>query len=142
MILFVGKQEKGFFAEEQGVEAYIAPALHIETQADELLKYKEKVETIIYDIEQYADEPEEIVLWIRRIEEALKIRTIIFAAGYSPRSTIIKMLWEASVKNFIFSIYLGEQKADLEYCLSGYFENFGYEEKRGISFEDECPGEE
>ncbi len=142
MILFVGKQEKGFFAEEQGVEAYIAPALHIETQADELLKYKEKVETIIYDIEQYADEPEEIVLWIRRIEEALKIRTIIFAAGYSPRSTIIKMLWEAGVKNFIFSIYLGEQKADLEYCLSGYFENFGYEEKRGISFEDECPGEE
>lgn len=52
------------------------------------------------------------------------------------------MLWDAGVKNFIFSIYLGDQKEDLEYCLTGYYENFGYEEKRGFSFEEEEEKEE
>ena len=61
----------------------------------------------------------------------------IFAAGYSPKSTVCRMLWDAGVKNFIFSIYLGDQKEDLEYCLTGYYENFGYEEKRDITFSSE-----
>lgn len=143
MFIFVGKPEKGFFAEEQAEKVeYIAPALHIEEQTEELLKYKEEVKVVIYDIEQYIDEPDALVQWINRIEDALKVKSIIYAAGYSPQSTVCKMLWEAGIKNFIFSIYLGDQKEDLEYCLNGYFENFGYEEKRGISFIDENMEEE
>lgn len=138
MLLFVGNKEKGFFTEEAGEKvAYIDEALHIENQTEEILRFKEEVTVVIYDIEQYADEAKELVHWINRIEDALKIKTIIFAAGYSPQSTVCRMLWDAGVKNFIFSIYLGEQKEDLEYCLSGYYENFGYKEKRGFSFDKE-----
>ena len=136
MLLFVGKKEKGFFTEETGEKVeYIDEALHIKDQAEAILRFNEEATVVIYDIEQYADEAKELVHWINRIEDALKIKTIIFAAGYSPKSTVCRMLWDAGVKNFIFSIYLGDQKEDLEYCLAGYYENFGYEEKRGFSFE-------
>lgn len=143
MLLFVGKKEKGFFTEEtkEKVE-YIDEALHIKDQAEAILRFNEEATVVIYDIEQYADEAKELVHWINRIEDALKIKTIIFAAGYSPKSTVCRMLWDAGVKNFIFSIYLGDQKEDLEYCLTGYYENFGYEEKRGFSFEEEEEKEE
>lgn len=137
MLLFAGRKEKGFFIEERETVTYIEPELHIEMQAGQILPYKEQAETIVYDIEQYADEPECVVSWIKKIEEALMVRTIIYAPGFSSRSTLIRLLWDAGIKNFIFSIYLGDQKEDLEYCLSGYYENFGYEEKRGISFSEE-----
>lgn len=142
MLLFVGKTEKGFFTEERETVIYIEPELHIEAQAEQILPFKEQAETIVYDIEQYADEPECIVSWIKKIEEALRVRTIIFAPGFSPKSTLIHLLWDAGIKNFIFSIYLADQKEDLEFCLSGYYENFGYEEKRGISFSEEKEEEE
>ena len=143
MLLFVGKKEKGFFTEETGEKVeYIDEALHIKDQAEAILRFNEEATVVIYDIEQYADEAKELVHWINRIEDALKIKTIIFAAGYSPQSTVCRMLWDAGVKNFIFSVYLGEQKEDLEYCLTGYYENFGYEEKRGFSFEEEEEKEE
>lgn len=138
MLLFVGKKEKGFFTEETGEKVeYIDEALHIKDQAEAILRFNDEATVVIYDIEQYADEAKELVHWINRIEDALKIKTIIFAAGYSPQSTVCRMLWDAGVKNFIFSIYLGDQKEDLEYCLTGYYENFGYKEKRGFSFEEE-----
>lgn len=121
MLLFVGKKEKGFFTEETGEKVeYIDEALHIKDQAEAILRFNEEATVVIYDIEQYADEAKELVHWINRIEDALKIKTIIFAAGYSPKSTVCRMLWDAGVKNFIFSIYLGDQKEDLEYCLTGY----------------------
>lgn len=143
MLLFVGKKEKGFFTEETGEKVeYIDEALHIKDQAESILRFNEEATVVIYDIEQYADEAKELVHWINRIEDALKIKTIIFAAGYSPKSTVCRMLWDAGMKNFIFSIYLGDQKEDLEYCLTGYYENFGYEEKRGFSFEEEEEKEE
>ena len=89
MLLFVGKKEKGFFTEEtkEKVE-YIDEALHIKDQAEAILRFNEEATVVIYDIEQYADEAKELVHWINRIEDALKIKTIIFAAGYSPKSTV------------------------------------------------------
>lgn len=142
MILFVGKKEKGFFAEEKGRVAYIEPELHVEAQSEQILLYKEEVDTIIYDIEQYADEAEVIVSWVKKIEEALQVRTIIFSPGFSPKSEVIHLLWSAGIKNYIFTVYLADQKEDLEYCLSGYYETFGYKEKRGISFLEEEEKEE
>lgn len=139
MIVFVGSKEKGFFCEEiaEGKEMeirYINSSLHIEEQAERILDYKEEAEAVLYDIEQYADESENLVQWILRIQDAIGAKTIIYAAGYSPQSTIIQLLYEKGIKNYIFSLYLGEQKEDLNLCLNGYYENFGYEEKRGISF--------
>lgn len=147
MILFVGNKEKGFFCEEiaetrKDEFQYITADLRIENQAEHILRFKEEATAIVYDIEQYANEPEEIVKWIIRIQDAIGVKSIIFAAGYSPSSNVIKLLHDAGIKNFIFSIYLGDQKEDLEYCLDGYFESFGYEEKRGITFSEVTVDEE
>lgn len=142
MILFVGTKEKGFFCEDVAGERkmevrYVATDLHIENQAQDILRYKEQAKIIVYDIEQYADEPEVLVQWMIKIQDAIGIKSVIFAPGFSPQSTIIQLLYEKEIKNFIFSIYLGEQKEDLGLCMDGYFESFGYKEKRGFSFEIE-----
>lgn len=139
MIIFVGNKEKGFFCEEiaerRNMEMqYIGAELHIENQAENIPKYKEEASVIIYDLEQYVDEPDEIVRWVIRIQDALGIKSVIFAPGYSPQSNVIQALYNSGISNYIFSVYLGEQKEDLELCLDGYYESFGYEEKRGISF--------
>lgn len=151
MVVFVGNKEKGFFCEEIAEKRkmqmqYICSDLHIENQAGSISRYKEEASAVIYDLEQYADEPEEIAKWVIRIQDALSVKTVIFAPGYSPQSNVIQLLYENGIKNYIFSVYLGDQKEDLELCLDGYYENFGYEEKRGISFavqkeEEEDPEE-
>lgn len=138
MILFIGKQESGFFcedvAEQKGLKcAYVTENLHIENQAKEVLRYKEVARYAVFDIEQYADEPQEIENWILKIQDAIGVKIIIFAPGYSSESKIISGLYCKGIRNFIFSVYLAEQKEDLELCMDGYFESFGYE-KRGISF--------
>lgn len=147
MILFAGKKEKGFFCEEMSKQRslgfqYIGTDLHIANQAEHILHYKEEATVIIYDLEQYVDEAEEITKWILRIEEAIGVKTIIYAPGFSPGSNAIQQLYTAGIKNYIFSIYLGDQKEDLELCLDGYYENFGYEEKRGLTFSLEKEEEE
>jgi hypothetical protein len=139
MLLFVGKEEKGYFAEEGHDVTYVDSNLHIEEQSSAILQKKEGISNIIYDIEQYADAPEEITKWVLKIQDALQVGSIIFAPAYNPQSKIIQMLWQAGVKNFILSFYLSDQKEDLEYCLSGYFETFGYAEKRGITFDEPEP---
>lgn len=139
MILFVGSEEKGFFVSESQKEEKVmclGSNLHIEEQASDILRLKDELKTIIYDVEQYADDTEEVVNWIFKIQSAVPCKIIIFAPGYSPESSLIRALWDQGIKNYIFSFYLGEQKEDLEYCLSGYYENFGYKEKRGFSFEE------
>ena len=145
MIVFVGKRESGYFCEEEPAGrdlpcSYIPENLHIENQAKQVLHYKEKAEYVIFDIEQYADETQEIESWILKIRDAIRVKVIIFAPGYSPESRIISELYHKGIKNFIFSVYLAEQKEDLELCLDGYFETFGYE-KRGIHFQ-ECETKE
>lgn len=139
-LIFVGNRERGFFCEETAKHheldvQYIDADLHISSQAELILQYKEETTAIIYDLEQYADEAEDIVKWILRIQEAMGIKSIIYAAGFSSGSTLIQLLYQGGIKNYIFSIYLGDQKEDLELCLNEYYENFGYEEKRGITFE-------
>ncbi len=138
-----GKKEKGFFTEEteEKVE-YIDEALHIKDQAEAILRFNEEATVVIYDIEQYADEAKELVHWINRIEDALKIKNNHIRGRVFTQKYRLSYALGCRSKNFIFSIYLGDQKEDLEYCLTGYYENFGYEEKRGFSFEEEEEKEE
>lgn len=140
MILFVGSREKGYFCEDVAKKAglsieYIRENIHISKQTEDILIYKEKCKYIIYQIEQYADDVDEIVKWILKIQDALNVKTIIYAVGFSVRSQIIMELWKNGIKNYVFSSFLADQKEDLELCLNDYYETFGYEEKRGISFE-------
>lgn len=139
MIVFVGHKEKGFFCKEVAAKkemecAYIAENLHIADQSKEILQYKDTVKFIIYELEQYTDDPEVIEEWILKIQDAIHIKTILFVPGYSPDSRVVYGLYQKGIRNFIFPIYLGEQKEDLELCMDGYFETFGYE-SRGIVFE-------
>lgn len=139
MILFAGHEEKGFFVQEIAEKREMGSAIiperqHIEEQANDLLKYKEQAAFILYEIEQYVDDPEDLEAWILKIQNAIHVKTIIFAPGYSPQSKVIHDLYGQGIRNFIFSVYLSEQKEDLERCLDGYYETFGYE-SRGIQFE-------
>ncbi len=139
MILFAGHEEKGFMVKEIAEKREMGSALiperqHIGDQAGDILKYKDRAAFILYEKEQDVDDTEDLEAWILRIQNAIHIKTIIFAPGYSPQSKVVHDLYEQGVRNFIFSVYLGEQKEDLERCLDGYYETFGYE-SRGIRFD-------
>ncbi len=145
MILFVGSKEAGYFCEDVakagGMQcSFIEENIHIENHANEILNHKEKCKYIVYHIEQYIDEADVIVSWIQKINKAINAKTIILAQSYSPQSEIIIRLYHAGVKNFIFSSFLSEKKEDMERCINGFYETYGYE-SRGISF-DNIPDEE
>lgn len=139
MIIFIGSNEKGFFCEDIATKkemkcTFIEENLHIANQIKSVMDYKDECKYVVIDIEQYADEPEEIVNWIIKLENALNVKPIIYASGYSPQAAVIAELYKNGIKNYIFSTYLTEKKNDLELCMNGYFEEFGYEE-RGITFD-------
>lgn len=145
MILFVGSEESGYFAEEEAKVShmdfsYINENIHIEKHAEEILNY-ENCQYIIYDIEQYLDDSSVIIEWILKIQSATNTKTIIYSPGYNPRSEIISGLYNAGIKNYIFSSFLSEKKEDMERCINGFYENYGYE-SRGISFDDVPDNEE
>ena len=138
MIIFVGTKERGYFCEDVAAKQdiaceYIAANIHIENQVKQIMDYKENCEYLVFDIEQYADDADVIIDWILKIRDAVNAKIIIYAISYSPQSELVAGLYEKGIKNYIFSTYLSDQKEDLELCINGYFENFGYE-KRGIQF--------
>lgn len=138
MIIFVGTKEKGYFCEDIALKQdttceYINSNLHIENQIKEIMDYKENCEYLVIDIEQYADEADVLIDWILKIRDAVNTKIIIYAVSYTPQAELVAGLYGKGIKNYIFSTYLSEQKEDLELCINGYYENFGYE-KRGIRF--------
>lgn len=142
MIIFVGTKERGFFCEDVAIKIgttceYIEANIHIENQIKDIMDYKEKCEYLIFDIEQYADDSKMIIDWILKIRDAVNAKIIIYAISYSPQSELVSGLYENGIKNYIFSSYLSDMKEDLELCINGYYENFGYEEKRDITFSSE-----
>ena len=142
MIIFVGTRERGFFCEDVASKIdtaceYVEANIHIDSQVKQIMDYKEKCEYLVFDIEQYADDAEVIIDWILKIRDAVNCKIIIYAVSYSPQSELVSGLYEKGIKNYIFSSYLSDKKEDLELCINGYFENFGYEDKRGISFNAE-----
>lgn len=142
MIIFVGTKERGFFCEDVATKIgttceYIEANIHIENQIKDIMDYKEKCEYLIFDIEQYADDSKMIIDWILKIRDAVNAKIIIYAISYSPQSELVSGLYENGIKNYIFSSYLSDMKEDLELCINGYYENFGYEEKRDITFSSE-----
>lgn len=142
MIIFVGTKERGFFCEDVATKIgttceYIEANIHIENQLKDIMDYKEKCEYLIFDIEQYADDSKMIIDWILKIRDAVNAKIIIYAVSYSPQSELVSGLYENGIKNYIFSSYLSDMKEDLELCINGYYENFGYEEKRDITFSSE-----
>lgn len=91
---------------------------------------------IIYDIDQYFNESEEIIEVIKRIQRTNKAKPILYVQSINPKSEIIKMAVSKQIKRFISEgTTLGEQKDQLEKILSGYYEANGREELNSVENE-------
>ena len=122
-IVFVGKEEKGFFAGEVAEKhgwnvEFITPALAIEEQAQKILQCSD-CKYVIYDVEQYTDSAEKIADVIHRIQLANNATPIIYASGYDLQSDMIRFLRFHGVQHFIFAAYLDEKKQELERAIQG-----------------------
>lgn len=123
MIVFAGKNERGYFiqdvAAKRGMKAaFVRSSMDIKKQINGILKYGE-CKFIVYDIEQYINPSEEIAETVSRIKIANDAVPVIFAGGYNPKSDVIMQLRFHGIQNFIFSDNLSDKKAELEACMDG-----------------------
>lgn len=141
MIVFVGSESKGFFAEEIAEKrnqkfAYVEAKSRILQQSYEILSL-EGVEHMIFDIEQYADSHQELTAEIIKMSKCNNAKIIIFAPGYSLKSKILTELYREGVRNYILGITLAERKQQLELCLTDYYEVNGVEELEVITLQEQ-----
>ncbi len=130
-MIFVGKEENGYFAEEIAIQQdiqfyYIEPNVNIEKQVNSILECYRQNYTI-FDIEQYIDDADIIAKNIECICKANGSQPIIYASGYKTYSTVILKLVEYGVKYFIFGVNQYEMKDQLLKCMNGYYDANGIE---------------
>lgn len=140
MILFIGKQEKGFFVEEVGQlfqleTGYIVENADIKKQINKILTYQ-NCTYMIFDIEQYVNGAEEIADEISKISKVNNAKAIIYASGYLKTSDIIIELLACGIGNYIFATNLSMKKDQLEKCLNGYYDQNGMDELKDIEIID------
>lgn len=118
---------------------YIEEKGSIKMQENDILAYG-KADFIIYDIDQYFDEAEEIISIIKRIQRVNKAKPVLYVATDNPKSELIKAAVAASIKYFVNeSRSLGEQKNQLEKIINGFYEV--YEREDVIAVEKEIEEE-
>lgn len=123
MILFVGSEEKGHFIREvaksyQWNAAFVHPKLDIFSQVQEILQYPD-CKVIVYDVEQYVMNAQEIADEIRKIQLANNAVPVIYAPGYNPKSDLVMHLTYQGIKAYIFSDNLTEKKEELRAAIEG-----------------------
>lgn len=123
MILFVGNEEKGYFAkkvaEKKGWKiAYISSRTDIRNQVQDILQVQD-VEYIIYDMMQYGSSADTIAEVITRIYKANNAKVIIHAEGYNPGMLLIRRLVYSGFENFVFASMLADKQDELEHCIEG-----------------------
>lgn len=108
---------------------------NIKLQENDILALGE-ASYIIYDIDQYFNESEEIVDIIKRIQRTNKAKPILYVQSINPKNEVIKVAVSKQIKRFISEgTTLGEQKDQLEKILSGYYEANGREDVADIEAE-------
>lgn len=129
MILFVGSQTVGYWAEEpakmnnESIE-YIEPCNDIKMQTNDILRLRsEKVNYVVYDIEQYSITAAEIANEIYNIYQAGNAEPIFLATSFLPTSDLVIRLQEKGFNKFIFEYADSEKKSELEKCINGYYNN-------------------
>lgn len=130
--MFVGSREVGFFSEQVASRynlevEYIPSNGHITQQINEIL-YISQVQCIVYDIQQYIDDPEIICEEILKIQNCNGATPIIYAPGFSTFSRVIVALYEGGISEFILASDLSEQRSQLEKCMNGYYSKNGIAE--------------
>lgn len=118
MIIFVGKEGNGYFVKEVAESmrkevTFIAPKSSIKEQMNDiLLAAKEGAELIIYDVEEYIDEPETIVNQIVSIKKTNNVKPAILAPTLSEKNVILKGCIDNGIKDFIASYETSSQKKE------------------------------
>lgn len=131
-MLFVGKQERGYFIEEYAKEKNycfktISAKSSIEKQINEILEMK-STKYIIYDIDQYIDDADDLAKTILQIYKVNNAKVIILAPGYLPDSRVIQSIHNLGFNNFITSPLLSEMKDQFAKCMNGFYDQNPSEE--------------
>ena len=124
-ICFVGNEEKGYFAEEvarelKGSCRYVKEALSVQQQVNEILA--EPVDFVVYDISQYTISPDVIAVDVLKIQNANNAKTVIYASGYLPQSTLVQTLLKKGFNLFVLSTVPSGKKDQLHKCINGFYE--------------------
>ena len=132
ILAFVGNREAGFFTEQIAARfscevEYVQSNGHIEQQVNDIL-YIPQLKYIVYDIQQYIDDPETIRDEIVKIQNCNNAKPIIYAPGYLMSSKIIITLYDFGFTEFILATDLADQRDQLEKCINGYYEENGISE--------------
>lgn len=139
MILFIGAEDRGFFAKEtaaiKGEElCFVDSAPSIETQINEILGCP--CQYLIIDIEQYIDSADDLAEEIKRIGRAKNCDIIIYAPGYDHQSRVIEACVSQGIRYYVFSGNQTEARVELERCFLGYYQEEPREEPESIGKEE------
>lgn len=116
---------------------YINESHSILEQENDILAYQD-VSYIIYDIDQYFDDTEEIIEKIKAISRTNKAKVILYVKTDNPKNEVIKEAVANGIKHFINEgNSLTSQKDEFEKILSGYYEANGREDIEKVKEEIE-----
>lgn len=142
MLLFIGDQTNGYWIEEparvngQSVE-YVDANINIKNQTNDILRIRpEKVNYIVYDLEQYGINATEIADEIYSIAQAGNAEPIFIATSFLPTSELVQQLQRRGFNKFIFPYDESLRKDELEKCINGYYNQKSPEQLLDIKKED------
>lgn len=122
MILFVGSEDKGFFAEEviQTIEqkiTYSGLIPQIEKAKEKMIE--QKYDYIIVDIEQFVDPPNQIAETLATVKMVAAVTVIILAAGYQNNAQLLQALAQYEITQIISAVSISKQREQLKKCIDG-----------------------
>ena len=135
MIIFLGPENRGDWiretADKREEEFRILPVRgKIAEQVSEVLQIS--CQCMVFDIEQYGDPADVLADQIVKLSRANNAKVIVYAPGSSTESYALAAVVERSVKNFILSTTLSDQKEEMARCLNGTYQLPGKEFKAGL----------
>lgn len=121
-MLFIGSQEKGFFAEtvaqEMGMNISFIPGnSSIYAQEDRIMLSTCKY--MIFELEQYVEQTYVVATEILKLKNATNAEAIIFAPGLTEEHNAVIELMRYGINKFIFTLTLAERKEELRAILLG-----------------------
>lgn len=138
-IIFVGNKLNGAFVEDVcKVRKYnylnVPEKGNIKEQFNDLMFIVKdiKCEYIIFDIEQYFNEPAEIVDRIIKMQKLIDGEAVIYMPGFLPDSLLARTLHAEGLNKIIVSGTLTDMKDQLEKILGGFYDTFKREEIKKV----------
>ncbi len=134
-MVFIGNKENGYFAEEVAksngyqYQQMEAPGniRHI-TNEILMLSHNTPVEILIYDVDAFINDAEEIAKEIAQTARAISAIPIIYMPSFIPESVMTQALYAEDLKRFIFSGTATSLKEQLIKNITGYYDANGRKE--------------